>query len=35
MGNQHDDPRSTSDCITGNQAVASQVRISEFQAYTS
>ena len=34
QGNQHDDPRSTSDCITGNPVVASQVRIAEFQAFT-
>lgn len=32
-GEQHDDPRSTSDCTTGNPAVAQTVRISEFQAF--
>lgn len=34
QGSQHDDPRFTSDCVTGNPAVASEVRISEFQAFT-
>ncbi len=33
QGNQHDDPRSTSDCITGNPVVAQTVRIAEFQAF--
>ncbi|WP_432950852.1 M36 family metallopeptidase [Kribbella sp. CA-253562] len=33
-GSQHDDPRSTSDCTTGNPAVAQQVRIAELQAFT-
>jgi extracellular elastinolytic metalloproteinase len=32
-GNQHDDPRSTSDCVTGNPTVAQTVRIAEFQAF--
>lgn len=32
-GSQHDDPRSTSDCTTGNPAVAQTVRIAEFQAF--
>ncbi|WP_433271595.1 M36 family metallopeptidase [Actinosynnema sp. CS-041913] len=32
-GKQHDDPRSTSDCTTGNPAVAQTVRIAEFQAF--
>lgn len=34
-GNQHNDPRSTSDCTTGNPTVAQTVRISELQAFTS
>ncbi|ALG10021.1 M36 family metallopeptidase [Kibdelosporangium phytohabitans] len=33
-GSQHNDPRSTSDCTTGNPAVAQAVRIAEFQAFT-
>jgi extracellular elastinolytic metalloproteinase len=32
-GNQHDDPRSTSDCTTGNTVAAQTVRIAEFQAF--
>ncbi|MET0233192.1 MAG: M36 family metallopeptidase [Kibdelosporangium sp.] len=32
-GSQHNDPRSTSDCTTGNPAVAQSVRIAEFQAF--
>jgi extracellular elastinolytic metalloproteinase len=32
-GQQHNDPRSTSDCTTGNPAVAQSVRIAEFQAF--
>jgi hypothetical protein len=32
-GDQHDDPRSTSDCATGNPAVARTVRIAELQAF--
>ncbi len=32
-GQQHDDPRSNSDCTTGNPTVAQTVRISEFQAF--
>lgn len=32
-GSQHDDPRSTSDCTTGNPTVAQTVRISELQAF--
>ena len=32
-GNQHNDPRSTSDCVTGNPTVAQTVRISELQAF--
>ncbi|MEU4807340.1 M36 family metallopeptidase [Actinosynnema sp. NPDC023587] len=34
-GSQHDDPRSTSDCVTGNPAAAEAVRIAEFQAFRS
>jgi extracellular elastinolytic metalloproteinase len=34
-GDQHNDPRSTSDCTTGNPGVAQTVRISELQAFTS
>jgi extracellular elastinolytic metalloproteinase len=34
-GQQHDDPRSTSDCTTGNPTVAQQVRIAELQAFSS
>jgi extracellular elastinolytic metalloproteinase len=33
-GDQDNDPRSTSDCTTGNPAVAQTVRISELQAFT-
>lgn len=33
-GDQHNDPRSTSDCTTGNPTVAQTVRISELQAFT-
>jgi hypothetical protein len=33
-GDQDDDPRSTSDCTTGNPTVAQTVRISELQAFT-
>jgi hypothetical protein len=33
-GNRHNDPRSTSDCTTGNPTVAQTVRISELQAFT-
>ncbi|QFZ19008.1 M36 family metallopeptidase [Saccharothrix syringae] len=33
-GSQHDDPRSTSDCATGNPAAAQAVRIAEFQAFS-
>ncbi|HEX6351797.1 M36 family metallopeptidase [Actinophytocola sp.] len=33
-GSQHNDPRSTSDCTTGNPTVAQTVRISELQAFT-
>jgi extracellular elastinolytic metalloproteinase len=32
-GDQHDDPRSISDCTTGNPVVAQTVRISELQAF--
>ncbi|MBP2335057.1 hypothetical protein JOF41_001235 [Saccharothrix coeruleofusca] len=32
-GSQHDDPRSTSDCATGNPELARAVRISELQAF--
>ncbi|NRN65299.1 Peptidase propeptide and YPEB domain-containing protein [Kibdelosporangium sp. 4NS15] len=32
-GSQHNDPRSTSDCTTGNPAVAQTVRIAELQAF--
>jgi hypothetical protein len=32
-GNQHNDPRSTSDCVTGNPTVAQTVRIAELQAF--
>ncbi|RKT53775.1 M36 family metallopeptidase [Saccharothrix australiensis] len=32
-GSRHDDPRSTSDCATGNPVVARTVRIAEFQAF--
>jgi hypothetical protein len=32
-GDQDNDPRSTSDCTTGNPTVAQTVRISEFQAF--
>jgi hypothetical protein len=32
-GQQHNDPRSNSDCTTGNTAVAQTVRIAEFQAF--
>lgn len=32
-GNRHNDPRSTSDCTTGNPTVAQTVRISELQAF--
>ncbi|CCH29675.1 M36 family metallopeptidase [Actinosynnema sp. NPDC047251] len=32
-GSQHNDPRSTSDCATGNPAAAQAVRIAEFQAF--
>ncbi|HEV8555132.1 MAG TPA: M36 family metallopeptidase [Actinophytocola sp.] len=32
-GQQHNDPRSISDCTTGNPAVAQAVRIAEFQAF--
>jgi extracellular elastinolytic metalloproteinase len=32
-GNQHNDPRSNSDCTTGNPAAAQSVRIAEFQAF--
>jgi extracellular elastinolytic metalloproteinase len=34
-GDRHNDPRSTSDCTTGNPEVAQTVRISELQAFTS
>ena len=34
-GQQHADPRSNSDCTTGNPTVAQTVRISEFQAFSS
>ncbi|GAB3434951.1 M36 family metallopeptidase [Actinophytocola sediminis] len=34
-GDQHDDPRSTSDCTTGNPAVAQTVRVAELQAFRS
>lgn len=33
-GDQDNDPRSTSDCTTGNPAVAQTVRIAELQAFT-
>lgn len=33
-GDQDNDPRSTSDCTTGNPTVAQTVRISELQAFT-
>jgi extracellular elastinolytic metalloproteinase len=33
-GDQDNDPRSTSDCTTGNLTVAQTVRISELQAFT-
>jgi len=33
-GDQDNDPRSTSDCTTGNPAVAQTVRISELEAFT-
>jgi extracellular elastinolytic metalloproteinase len=33
-GNRHNDPRSTSDCTTGNPTVAQTVRIAELQAFT-
>ncbi|TCO59804.1 M36 family metallopeptidase [Actinocrispum wychmicini] len=32
-GQQHNDPRSNSDCTTGNPTVAQTVRIAEFQAF--
>jgi hypothetical protein len=32
-GQQHDDPRSNSDCTTGNPTVAQTVRIAELQAF--
>jgi extracellular elastinolytic metalloproteinase len=32
-GSQHNDPRSNSDCTTGNPTVAQTVRIAEFQAF--
>jgi extracellular elastinolytic metalloproteinase len=32
-GQQHNDPRSTSDCTTGNPTVAQTVRIAELQAF--
>ncbi|MFC0104960.1 M36 family metallopeptidase [Kibdelosporangium aridum] len=32
-GSQHNDPRSTSDCTTGNPTVAQTVRIAELQAF--
>jgi len=32
-GKQHNDPRSTADCTTGNPTVAQTVRIAELQAY--
>ncbi|MBB5959564.1 hypothetical protein FHS29_006185 [Saccharothrix tamanrassetensis] len=32
-GSQHDDPRSTSDCTTGNPTAAQTVRIAELQAF--
>ncbi|MBW4720462.1 M36 family metallopeptidase [Saccharothrix sp. SC076] len=32
-GRHHDDPRSTSDCTTGDPVVARTVRIAEFQAF--
>jgi hypothetical protein len=32
-GQQHSDPRSNSDCTTGNPTVAQTVRIAEFQAF--
>ncbi|MEV0676114.1 M36 family metallopeptidase [Actinosynnema sp. NPDC050436] len=32
-GVQHDDPRSNSDCTTGNPSAAQAVRIAEFQAF--
>jgi hypothetical protein len=32
-GKQHNDPRSTADCTTGNPTVAQTVRISELQAF--
>jgi extracellular elastinolytic metalloproteinase len=34
-GSQHDDPRSNSDCTTGNPTVAQTVRIAELQAFRS
>jgi hypothetical protein len=33
-GDQDNDPRSTSDCTTGNPTVAQTVRIAELQAFT-
>ena len=32
-GQQHNDPRSNSDCTTGNPTVAQTVRIAELQAF--